>query len=704
MKTAMHHTPNWLAAVIGVLIAAGATAQPVTVTTNTPTSANLYAQQIINLEPGFEATTGGFEAKIKLLESVAGRWSVPLLWTTYQRYLNTPPNDIPAGYTQNSVTGMIGIHTHVTPDGNVLSWEGHNDNTVSSHVSHVYTWNPNLYARNGNQVYPMLYAHYDNFDSNIFCSGHSFLTDGRLLVAGGHYSDGSTPALMPTDATQNGAGPGYIGLSDVNIYNYKGSIVNGSNYVWQTQNNSFTPAMSARRWYPTSTTLADGKVVVVSGQKWADANGNSIQGPPEVYNPTTNSWQVLSNAARMLPLYPWMFLAPDGRVFNAGPNPDAKFLNPTTTAIATTAAGTWDATTYNTQLGLRREYGSAAMYAPGKILVLGGSSNVGVTKTAELIDINTAATAQFRTAAPMTFARTHVNATILPDGSVLATGGTRTKTASDADAVLYAELWQPGNKYTPGGTWTLMAEMSRPRLYHSTAVLLPDATVLTTGGGQGGGYTDHPDYQIFTPPYLCKGLPRPQISSAPKAVAYGQTFTITGPQTNSFLPYGRVTLVRLSSVTHAFNMNQRFLELTPTAGPASNQLTLTAPNNPNTCPPGHYMLFLVDGNGTPSHASIIAINTSACSSPLTITQVPPIMTSNQECSRTTQFTVSGGPAGSAYDWTVNGTAFGSQPGQTTIDLTTSTSAPTVQVTVNVRGNIDCGATSTLTSYFPGCQP
>ena len=198
------------------------------------------------------------------------------------------------------------------------------------------------------------------------------------------------------------------------------------------------------------------------------------------------------------------------------------------------------------------------MYSPGKVLILGGSTANGVTNTAEIIDIGSPATAAFLSTAAMTFPRTHVNATILADGSVLATGGSRTKSVHDYDGVLHAELWRPPSRFSPGGTWTLLNEMSVPRLYHATAVLLPDATVLTTGGGEGAGHANHPDYQIFTPPYLCNGLARPHISLAPVAVAYNTSFTVTSPNAATI---ARATWVRLSSVTHAFNMNQRFMDL-----------------------------------------------------------------------------------------------------------------------------------------------
>ena len=704
-----------------------ATAQAVTETRNAPTTTSVYAQQRIELQPGFSTTTSGFEAVIKLPESTAGRWSRPLLWTDYER-----------GGNGTGITGLVGIHTHVLPNGKVLSWEGHNADTYANpafHTSHAYVWNSNPSVRSGGRVYPMVYEHYDDEDSNIFCSGHSFLSDGRLLVAGGHYSGGivergitlANPTPNPNLPVNNtnsldyipptSLNPlipnvnDYIGLRDVNIFNYRGQFnpAHALDGIWLTQQNSFLLAMQYRRWYPTNTTLADGRVLVTAGQRYGGPVGTktTVQAEiPEVYTPGGyGSWRSVNNAARRLPLYPWMFQAPDGRVFNAGPNFRTGFLNLTTATINGTMPDTWtdgplhqlrmaqnNGTTYEES---NRGAGTAVMYAPGKVLILGGGAASGVTSTTELIDLNLASP-QFVAGPSMAYARTHLDATLLPDGSVLVTGGTNSISTSDADAVLPAELWRPGNKLNPGGTWTTLNAMHVPRLYHSTAVLLPDATVLTTGGGQGGGYQTHPDYQLFTPPYLCKGYPRPQISSAPQAVAYGQSFTVKSPQAANI---SRATWVRLSSVTHSFDMNQRFMDLYPVPNQAGD-LRITAPTNANVCPPGHYMLFLIDANGTPSHAAIMRITPTVCATSLSITQTPPLYGSSTECSRVTQFTASGGGAGAQYQWTINGQQLNAT--SATIDWTTSTDDPTAQVTVTLAGQTDCGASSTLISYFPGC--
>ena len=407
-------------------------AQPLTAQVSSPTTASVYAQQQIDLLAGFEATTGGFEAKIKLPEVTAGRWSTPLLWTPYQR-------------TNNGITGMVGIHTHVLPTGDVLSWEGHNDNANQGHLSHAYVWNTNPNARiTSNYNYPNIYSHYDNDDSNIFCSGHSFLPDGRLLVAGGHYSDGvidrAADPLTNQPTLQNGASNpdfippvgsnvnSYVGLRDANIFNYKNVTYPPSpTRVWQTPaTGGYLPLMAYRRWYPTATTLADGRVLVTAGQRHGGPLGTNttIQAEiPEVYNATTNAWQSLSTAPRRLPLYPWMFQAPDGRVFNAGPNVHTGFLNPTGTGAwaagpshilgGTRAPATNTPNPYDYQ---ERVAGTAVMYQPGKIMILGGNGPTGVTNTTELLNLN-AATLAWQQGPPMQFARYHANATLLANGT-----------------------------------------------------------------------------------------------------------------------------------------------------------------------------------------------------------------------------------------------------------------------------------------------
>jgi hypothetical protein len=379
---------------------------------------------------------------------------------------------------------------------------------------------------------------------NVFCSGHAFLADGRLLIAGGHIENGvGLPYSSTYDAVSN---------------------------VWAP-----VPNMNAGRWYPTATTLANGDVLVVSGEIDAAGGVNRL---PEVFQAASGIWHGLTGAELGLDLYPWMHLAPNGKVFNSGPTQTTRYLD-------TSGTGTW------TPLATRsryRSYGSSVMYDDGKVLVMGGGDPP--TNSAEVIDLN-AAIASWRLVGSMAIARRQLNATLLPDGKVLVTGGTSGPGFNNTSTpVFVTEMWDPATEL-----WTTMASAQVSRLYHSAALLLPDGRVLSTGGD---GITQ---VEVYSPPYLFTGA-RPTITSAPAAVSYGQTFFVETPDTASI---AKVTWIRLPSVTHAFDQNQRINRLSFAAAPGG--LNIVAPSDANLAPPGHYMLFLLDGNGAPSIARIVRI-------------------------------------------------------------------------------------------------
>jgi hypothetical protein len=394
-----------------------------------------------------------------------------------------------------------------------------------------------------------------NSSTNLFCSGHSFLPDGRLLVSGGHHLE---------DA---------IGERHINIFDYR--------------NNSWVrgPDMNAGRWYPTNCTLGNGEVLIASG---TDEN-KQLNRLPQVWQANGSLRSLTNAAAQTLPLYPWLLLAPNGRVFNSGPDKATRFLN-------TAGTGSW-LPGPSSNFGFR-DYGSSVMYDDGKVLIAGGGPP---TNTAEVINLSSSSFPTWRSVASMAFARRQMNATILADGKVLVTGGTSGGGFNNADgSVLAAEIWDPSTE-----RWATVASMQVRRIYHSTAVLLPDGRVLSGGGGLptgGVNDTNHLDIEIYSPPYLFKGA-RPTISSAPTVVNHGQTFTVSTPNANEIT---EVTWVKLSSVTHAFNESQRinYLSFTPVS---SSSLNVTAPGSSNLCSPGYYMMFLINGNGVPSVARIVQV-------------------------------------------------------------------------------------------------
>jgi hypothetical protein len=241
--------------------------------------------------------------------------------------------------------------------------------------------------------------------------------------------------------------------------------------------------------------------------------------------------------------------------------------------------------------------GTAAHYRPGKILVSGGGArNAAAQPTATVLDV-TQFSPTWEPLPPMHFPRFDHNLTVLADGSVLAVGGAARVTEYIDTGTLPTEVWNPDTN-----TWTVLASVHEPRLYHSTSALLPDGRVVVGGGGSLPPNIDHRNLEFFSPPYLFKG-PRPTISIAPSTTGYAQTMTVATPDAAAI---SKVSFVPLAAVTHTLDMDQRYLELAFTA--ASGTLSLTAPRDANMAPPGKYMLFLINSAGVPSEAAVVHLS------------------------------------------------------------------------------------------------
>ena len=462
----------------------------------------------------------------------------------------------------------VAIHANLLPDGKVLFWGRRDDpaGSMNEHSCTPYVWDP---AGGGCTPTPQP-RRADGTTVNLFCAGHALLPDGQVLVAGGHLTDGD--------------GIDYAGR-----------------YDHRTDTWAPLPVMNGGRWYPTATTLADGRVLVISGS--AAAHGTiAVNAIPEIIDVVGDgeSWQPTVDFVG-LPLYPRMHVAPDGRVLMAASNAMTYLLD-------TRGGGSW--TPLAPRANGSREYGSSAMYAPGKVIYVGGGNDAGTdlpTAAAEVIDL-TAATPTWRPAAPMRHRRRQHNATVLADGTVLVTGGTAGPGFNDVSPgapVHAAELWDPEHD-----TWTTLNAEAVDRCYHATALLLPDATVLSAGGGEFmNGPTPNPpadshrNAQIFHPPYLFRGE-RPVITTAPAALTAGGTFSVevAGPDV------AKLTLLRLASVTHAGDMNQRCIPVPFTR--QDGTLSATLPAEPGVCVPGHYMLFALSAAGVPSVAAMVRIAVS----------------------------------------------------------------------------------------------
>jgi concanavalin A-like lectin/glucanase superfamily protein/galactose oxidase-like protein/Big-like domain-containing protein len=389
---------------------------------------------------------------------------------------------------------------------------------------------------------------------NLFCAGQAQLPDGNILVAGGH-------------------DPAGLGAANANIFNP----------VSQTW--SSLPNMSFRRWYPTVTGLPDGRMLVTSG---AQTCLTCFADVPEIFDPVTRRFSQLTSARLGIDYYPFMFVLPDGRLLSAGSNEAAY-----ETRTLNVSTGAWSMVD-----PVIRDGHSAVMYRPGKILKTGTAADSGTTgvaaPTAYVIDM-TQSSPEWRQVASMKFPRAFHNMTLLPDGDVLVTGGGTALDGYDVSkGVLTPELWSPASE-----TFKTVSPASFARLYHSTALLLPDARVLIAGSGDDGPAVNQTRAELYSPPYLFKGA-RPGITAAPDLIQYGAPFTVQTPDAAAI---ASVALIRPGAVTHGFDEDQRFISLSFTAGAGS--LTIQAPVNANLAPPGYYMLFLVNTSGVPSIATFV---------------------------------------------------------------------------------------------------
>lgn len=551
----------------------------------------------------------------------------------------TPPPQVTQGEFVSlptfPATAPVMIHASVLPDGKVLFWgrdkegEDVNNPTMNDVVgkSKARVWDPVTGA----------FEVVDNQTTNLFCTGHSLLPDGRLFATGGHNH------FHPNSR---------VGDRHTNIFD----PVTRS---WVSD--PAPPLMQLGRWYPFNLTLDTGEVAILSGTYAVDdatPPAVEVQKTPEIYNPKTNTLEAMTPSEFALPTYPLVFLDSQTGVDSAG-NPRGVFIaGPRNSYLwnprgGADGKGLW--ATLNGWGNTLFQDASAVMYDSenGGVLLVGGRNSLKeALTTARKITLNQS-NPQWVSAGNMASPRSWHTTTLLPDGKVLVTGGTpcitgqlkdpcyRREPTTTGDYSTYdinitntAEMWNPAT-----GLWSQLATASKVRGYHSVALLLPDATVLVGGYGNPDGLdksqgdadpyatptpafdpyltlrrhkTGERNVEIYKPPYLFDSMgnpaQRPVIDSAPAEVSYGTRYSLTYSNAAGI---DKVTWVRLPSVTHGFNQDQRIVVFEGdklTVNPSSpNQLLVKAPTDPRKCPPGYYMMFALSG-GVPSKAKIVRIS------------------------------------------------------------------------------------------------
>lgn len=438
------------------------------------------------------------------------------------------------------------------------------------------------------------YTALPNESDDMFCCGNAMLSDGNVLLAGG--------TLAYDEVSLNGL---WLGEKKAWIYD----VAAGSFRTIQS--------MKHGRWYPTLVTLADGKVLTVNGYDEYGSYNKLI----EIFDPSTETWAIkydpLSTASycagegqdpNLMPgagtqcygpgvgpnalLYPRMHLMPEGLVVVCGQSKTMRTYDP--------ATGVWKFAG-NMLFNASRGYGSSVLLPmqnvaseKGKVLIFGGTAAADsfATNTAEVLSLS-GTTIVSRWTNPSNRGRKHPIPVILPTGKIMVLGGTEFQNDSSLK-VMEAELFDPIAE-----TWTLLPAMAVPRLYHSSALLLPDGRVWTAGTT----YTRvsrELRTEYYTPDYY--SVPRPTISAQPVAGDYGGSIVIPTPNAQEI---DAVSLVRLGTETHAYNTDQRLIWLQITGSTPSN-VTVLAPVNAKIAPPGYYMIHVLK-LGVPSVAKIIKI-------------------------------------------------------------------------------------------------
>ena len=443
---------------------------------------------------------------------------------------------------------LVPVHATLTPDGRVLTFGSDSGGTATGFF--IYdVWDPTAGLTGGHVTLP------NTTGIDIYCGTSLILPEsGEILIAGG--------------ATWTGTEASDVG--------------NNESTIFAPGNDSLTRGeqLNRARWYASAVPLTNGDIYVQGGLHGEDF--------PEVRE-RDGRYRLLTDAPtnQYYFFYPRTYIAPDGRLFGFDTKGLMYFV--TTHGLGSISpAGQLDQ-------NVTGRPSTSVMYLPGKILQISGHGNRAVT-----IDVD-GDTPVVASTSPLSSRRAWANATVLPDGRVLVTGGSGEPNQL-VNVTNRAEIWNPDT-----GNWTVGASGRRPRLYHSFALLLPDASVLVGGGGAS---PDSPlnnfHAEIYYPPYLYDPsgelASRPVIESGPQVIEPGKSFTITTTPGD----IARVTLVAAGAVTHGVNLQQRFVELAfRTSG---SSISAEMPARAAETPPGYYLLFVLNEAGVPSLARIVRVN------------------------------------------------------------------------------------------------
>lgn len=472
---------------------------------------------------------------------------------------------------------------------------------------------------------------------NLFCADQRLLADGTAIAAGGTKYETMDPKL-PTGPDGPAGHVELYGSKNTRIFSEEGSTAG----AWDDYDAARD--MAERRWYPTLVTQPDGKLFIAGGVSKLIFNSSALDprasdvvprnvSRTETYDPATERWTDNGAAARKsLPLFARMHLLPNGEIYFGGDgqqwNPAGQDVdeaqwnfqaayNPTTKTWRDLGLGSFGARSgaFSVLLPLKAPYTSAQVLMGGGTLGTSPGGYVGTPLT-EVVTVGPDGTATSVRSDDLTNPRWYSSGVVLPNGEVLAiNGGDRDDVIypGSAGAVRTPEIWD-------GDSWTALAPGSRDRVYHNSAMLLPDGSVLIGGHApinKGNGNADpnndemglgnnlrDPSFERFFPPYLYRGA-RPELKTAPTAAHNGASLTFTTDDDSE--PVAKVVLSRLPSPTHTTDADARTVEVDFTTANSGVSHTVTSLPGTSVLPPGWYYLFALSDDGVPSIAKIVRI-------------------------------------------------------------------------------------------------
>jgi galactose oxidase-like protein len=462
-------------------------------------------------------------------------------------------------------------------------------------------------------------------DADMFCADLVQLADGRILIAGGtdFYAQPRLPDDLPT--VGGWGAPELEGLRNSRIFNPA------------TGTFSKTSPMKYGRWYPTLVTLPNGDVLVASGvtKLVVDTQASQVR-RTETFSPKTLTWTenyTGMSSENSLPLYPRLHLMPNGKIFFNGVG-QMNGLGPTGWALDEplwSLAQFFNLQTKKweivgpTHFGVRG--GAFSVMLPltppyDKATLLIGGGTLGPTPSTALalpiverVTVDKQGNVSNDMAASLNTARWFGTPVLLPDGKIAVFSGANLDEVllpGLESAVREAEMYDPATD-----TWTPIGSGARDRTYHNSAILLPDGRVLIGGHSPIPAFihkhmdlpapfaNNHkdPSFELYSPPYLFRGA-RPQISYAPSGIGYGSHFDVDMGATDTV---ESVTLIRVPAQTHTMQTDSRAVQLAFTQ--AGSALTVTAPPDGITAPPGPYYLFVNKKSAKGPIPSVAAITT-----------------------------------------------------------------------------------------------